>query len=169
MKKLLILGAGQYGIAVKELAEALGCYAAIDFLDDRAPFAVGSLSDAERLLGACGEAACEEVAYDEAVVAIGNPTLRAQWLERIPHKATLIHPNAHISPSAVIGEGSVIEAGASVCAGARVGRGCIVMAGAAVGHNAVLGDICQVKYNATVVENATVPSETKLDCNEVFR
>lgn len=34
MSKLLILGAGQYGAVAKEIAESIGIYDAISFLDD---------------------------------------------------------------------------------------------------------------------------------------
>lgn len=33
-KDLLILGAGQYGMVAKEIAEAMNCFQKIDFLDD---------------------------------------------------------------------------------------------------------------------------------------
>ncbi len=154
--KLLILGAGQYGFAAKEIAEATGCFDRIDFLDDNHPSAIGKLCDVEKL------------SYDAAFVAIGNPTIRAHWLKKIDKPATLIHPKAVVSPSAIIGEGSIIEAGAVVSTDVKIGKGTIVMANAVVGHNAVVGRCCQVKYNATVPENAVVPNGTKVDCNGVY-
>ena len=36
-KNLLILGAGQYGVLAKEIAESMGCFATIAFLDDSYP------------------------------------------------------------------------------------------------------------------------------------
>lgn len=60
MKKLLILGAGQYGFVAKEVAEAMGCYSHIDFLDDYSDIAVGKLND------------IDTIEYDEAFIAIGN-------------------------------------------------------------------------------------------------
>ena len=43
MQNLLILGAGQYGMVAKEIAESMRKYDHIDFLDDNNPIAVGKL------------------------------------------------------------------------------------------------------------------------------
>ena len=43
--RLLILGAEQYGRVVKAVAEAVGCYETISFLDDRSPVAIGKLTE----------------------------------------------------------------------------------------------------------------------------
>ncbi len=154
--KLLILGAGQYGFVAKEVAEAMGYFSSIAFLDDHNDIAVGKLADIETM------------EYDAAFVAIGNPKVRMQWLEKIRKPAILIHPKAVISPSAKIGAGCILEAGAVISADVTIGKGTIVMANAVVGHNAAVGDCCQLKYNCTVPENCTVPDGTKIDCNAVY-
>ncbi len=156
MGGLLILGAGQYGSVAKEVAKAMGCFASIDFLDDHSYIAIGKLNDIDK------------VKYDEAFVAIGNPAVRAQWIEKLDQPAILVHPQATVMPSAKIGEGSIIEAGAVICSNAEIGKGCIVMANAVVGHDAKVGDCCQLKYNCTVPERCVVPDQTKIDCNIVF-
>ncbi len=156
MNKLLILGAGQYGFVAKEIAESMGIFTQIDFLDDHSEIAIGKLKDLER------------IEYDTALVAIGNPAVRAQWLQRISKIATLVHPKAVVSPSAIISEGCIIEAGAVIFTDVKIGKGTIVMANAVVGHNATVGDCCQLKYNCTIPENCVVPDQTKVDCNVVF-
>lgn len=40
---LLILGAGQYGDVAKEMAEAMGCFGKIDFLDDNNELVIGKM------------------------------------------------------------------------------------------------------------------------------
>ncbi len=156
MSKLLILGAGQYGFVAKEVAEAMGIFTQIDFLDDHNEIAVGKLEDIEK------------IEYDTAFVAIGNPSVRGEWLKRISKLATLIHPKAVISPSASIGGGCILESGAVLSTDVKVGKGTIIMANAVVGHNATVGDCCQLKYNCTIPENGVVPDQTKVDCNAVF-
>lgn len=151
MRRLLILGAGQYGFVAREVAEAMGCFSSIDFFDDHSEVAIGKLDDIKK------------IEYETAFVAIGNPTVRAQWLQKIDQLATLVHPKTMICPSAVIGEGCIVEAGAVVATDANIGKGAIVMA------NAVVGDCCQLKYNCTVPENCVVPDQTKVDCNVVYR
>lgn len=135
----------------------MGCFSSIEFLDDRSKSAIGKLEDIEK------------IEYDTAFIAIGNPVVRAEWIDRISQLATLIHPKATVSPSAVIGEGSIVEAGAVICAGVKIGKSTIVMANAVVGHNATVGDCCQLKYNCTIPENGVVFDQTKVGCNMVFK
>lgn len=42
---LLILGAGEFGHVVKEIAEDIGIFDKIDFLDDFNPLAIGRFDD----------------------------------------------------------------------------------------------------------------------------
>ncbi len=156
--KLIICGAGQYGLAAREIAEEMKQFSLIEFLDDASELAVGALSDIDK------------IEYDKAFVAIGNSEVRSKLLAQIPsHKiATLLHPKATVMPSAVIGEGSIIEAGAVICSHAEIGQGCIVMANAVVGHDAKIGRCCQLKYNCTVPERCVVPDRTKVDCNVMY-
>ena len=42
---LLVIGAGQYGMVAKEIAESMGKFGRIDFLDDHNPVAVGKTSE----------------------------------------------------------------------------------------------------------------------------
>ncbi len=156
MKTLLILGAGQYGLAARDIASATGQFSKIDFLDDVSTLAVGKLSD------------IEHIDYDEAFVAIGNPVLRKAWFSKIKCHATLIHPAAVVMQTAEIGEGAIIEPFAVVSTNAKIGSGTIIMSGAVVGHDASVGDFCQLKYNSVVPERATVPDGTKLDCAKCF-
>ncbi len=158
---LLILGAGQYGQVAKAVARAQGGFSRIDFLDDAAESALGKLDE------------LESFEHDFVFVAMGNPAVRQQWVERIEQAhqftlATLIHPRAVVEPSAVIGQGSIIEAGAVVSCNSCVGTSCIIMANAVIGHDAVVGSFCQLKYNSSVTERSQVPSGFKLACNSVF-
>ena len=157
MKRLLILGAGQYGYVAKETAEAMCIYESIEFLDDCSEKAIGKLSD------------IDQVEYDEAFIAIGNPQVREEWMPRVKKLATLIHPKSILSPSAVIGNGCIIEAGAVIMTDVRIGDCCIIMANSVVGHNAKVGNYCKLKYNCTIAENSVVPDKSNVLFNEVFK
>ncbi len=154
---LLILGAGQYGALVYEIAESLDCYEKIDFLDDHpSEKTVGVFVDSKRLIDV----------YDHAVVAIGNSPLRLSLLETLKKIGytipVLIHPKAYVSRSASIGEGSIIEPLAVVQTEACVGRGCLISAGAVVNHNAHIEDGCHIDCNATVSAGSLVECGTKI-------
>lgn len=85
MKRLLILGSGQYGTVAKETAEAMGIFDEIAFLDDNSKAAVGKIEDIDKF------------EYDAAFIAIGNPEVREKLANRVGEKLfTLIHPKATI-------------------------------------------------------------------------
>lgn len=162
-KSLLILGAGQYGQVAKEVAEAMGCFEKIDFLDDGKEFAVGKLSDYKVLSNS----------YSYAIVAIGNPDLRIEWIDLLEKAsytiATLVHPRAYVSPSAQIMKGSIIEPMAVLNTECVISVGCIISAGAVVNHNCICSDGVHVDCNAIVHGNSVVPMKTKVNCGTVYK
>lgn len=162
IQNLLILGAGQYGCVAREIAQAMGCFACIDFLDDNHP-AAGKLADYERLTAD----------YGSAVVAMGNPALRLHWIERLESAGyeipILVHPMAYVSPSAVLAPGTIVEPMAVVQANAVVKTGGLLCAGCVVNHNAVVEAGCQIDCSAVVAANAVVPAGTKVPSGTVCR
>lgn len=155
MNRLLILGAGQFGLSSKEVAEAMNCFNQIDFLDDNSDLAIGRLDD------------IQYIDYDFAFVAIGNPEVRERMFKLIKKPATLIHPKAIVMSTAEISEGCIIEAGAVICSNVKVGTATIVMSNAVVGHDAKVGSFCQLKYNSTIAERAIVADKSVIDYNTV--
>ena len=155
--KLLIVGAGGYGLLVREMAEAQGYK--VDFLDDNSPLAVGKVENLEKIEGE----------YDGSIVSIGNPEIKQKILRRMKNLVTLIHPTACVSVSAVIGTGCVIEANTVVNSNAVVNDGSFICAGAVVNHNAVVGKFCQIDCNAVVAVGAKVPESTKVQSCTVFK
>jgi len=155
MKRLLILGRGQYGLLVKEIAEAVGSFSKIDFLDDRSELAVGKISELESFAGS----------YECAFVAIGNSEVRKSLtLRLLPHfeVVSLVHPQSFVSSSAVLGCGCVVEPMATVQSGVRLGDGVIVSSGAVIRHNSTVGSYCHVDCNSVVMTEAYVPEGTKV-------
>lgn len=162
-RNLLILGFGQYGTVAKETAEAMGCFDRISFLDDCNEQAMGPLADYERYTAD----------YSYAFVAMGNPTVRREWLARLKSAGFLLpvlrHPQATVMPSATVGGGSIIEGQAMVHSNTQLAEGSIISAGAVVNHNVVLGICCHIDCNAVVPAGHRVPAETKVPCGAVFQ
>ncbi len=95
--------------------------------------------------------------FDGLAIAIGDNWQRAKVAERLQPLCrsglvfiTVIHPNANISASALIGEGTVVLSGAVITAHARVGRFCIVNTSASLDHDCVMAD-----YSSLAPKTAT--------------
>lgn len=165
MENLLILGAGQYRSVVKEIAQAMGCFGKIKFLDDN--FGKSQLDNNEMIIGKIDQLEQLKNEYSYAIPAIGNPLIRLSLidkLEKMDYKIpVIISPRAYVSPSAKIEKGSVIEPLAGVHANAKIGKATYLSMGAVVNHNAVVGDGCHVDSNAVVMSDAEIISGTKIN------
>ena len=168
-KNLLILGAGQYGQVAKEIAESMGCFEKISFLDDM-------FSEKDEWNGIIIGKLCDYVKfvaeYSYAVVAIGCSELRLEYIKKLHNKCfdvtTLISPKAYVSPSAQIRCGSIIEAGAVINPTASVAIGVYVCAGAVVNHNSFVDDGSTLQCGSIIPANSFVSAKTKLGYNEVY-
>lgn len=159
---LLILGAGELGHIAKEIAEAMGVFGKIDFLDDESELAIGKLNEYEELV----------VEYNYGFVAIGNPEIRMKWIEKLQADcyqiAILVSPKAYIAPSATLMKGTLVEANATVNTLATVAVGSIISAGAVVNHNSFVGDGCHIDCNGVVEARSIVPAMVKVNSCTVF-
>ena len=158
---LLILGAGEYGQLVKELARNI--FTTIDFLDDNSPAAIGKLDDYKKL----------KEKYNNAVVAIGDNEIRAQWIDRLEEAGynlpIVLSDRAYISPSAVTEPGCIVEPMVVIQTNAKVEKGSIMSSGAVVNHNAVVHKFCHIDCNAVVGADAVVPEKMHLNYGQVIK
>ncbi len=162
MSNLLILGAGQYGSLVYDIAKETQKFDKIDFLDDISVKAIGKTNEMAKFIGT----------YKFAIVAIGNSGKRIEFLKALETAGfeipVLCSPKAYIAPSAQVSSGTIIEPMAVVHSNSKVGKGCLVCAGAVINHDAVVEDGCQIDCNAVVPSSQTVPKSTMLPCGYVF-
>ena len=180
--RFLIWGAGGHGRVVAELIQAAGgevvgfMDAAADALGRVMMFEEAQLIGERPLAVALRGGAELPPAYDAVALGIGDNGLRMRCLAALPSVDVppLVHPAAMVSPSAVLGRGSVVLAGAVVNTGARLGEGVIVNSRGVVEHDCVLadgvhvapgavlaggvqvGERCWVGAGATVIENRTL-------------
>lgn len=169
IQNLLIVGAGIYGLVAKEIAESMGCFLRIDFVDD----GTKETPDGTPVIGKTKDLPELSKRYANVVVAIGNPEVRQKLIRFIEEETllrlvTLVSPRAYVSPSARIGKGCIIEPMAVVHTGCVLGKGCLICAGAVVNHAAMCGDCVQVDCNATVAGNTVVPGGIKVASGTVY-
>ena len=150
-------------MVAKEIAEAMGQFEQISFLDDNSLIAVGKMIDFNRYTND----------YDSAIVAIGDSEKRLNLIEKLTgvgyNIPVLIHPRAYVAPSAVIGKGSFVEPMAVIHTDVSVGMGCIISAGTIINHNAVVGDGCHLNCGTIVGARVNVLSYTKTDCGQIIQ
>lgn len=169
-QKLLIIGAGIYGLVAKEIAESMGCFERIAFADDHAE----QSTDGTPVIGTTWDLPALSNEYTHVVVAIGNPEVRQKLLNRIAEEtrlqvANLISPCAYVSPSAQLGKGCIIEPMAVVHANCVLGSGCFICAGAVVNHASICGECVQVDCNATVAGRTVIARGAKIPAGTVFQ
>ena len=91
------------------------------------------------------------------IISIGNNKIRKQVAERLQASyGKAIHPSAILSPTAKIGDGTVVMQGAIIQADANVGKHCIINTGASVDHECVIGDYAHISPHATLCGNVHV-------------
>lgn len=154
--RLLILGAGGHGRSVAEAAQLSGAFDVSGFLDDGLP--VGQTVLMSSILGTIGGLGRVDylrryrTACDQAIVAVGNNAVRENLMQHLIDMdfdlATVIHPRAFVSPSAVVGMGSAVMAGAIVGTEAHLGIGVIVNCCAVVDHHGKVGDFGHLGVSA---------------------
>ena len=152
IKRLLIVGAGGHGRSVAEAVLAGGEFIVAGFLDDAFP----ELARVWEIpvLGRAADLVQWRGAADFAIVAIGNNALRLRVSGELRGAgfalATVIHPRAIVSPTAVIGEGTAIMAGAIVGTEAHLGEGVIVNCAAVVDHHCRVGNFGHLGVSAAM-------------------
>lgn len=153
-KQIVIIGAGGHGKVVADIARKNG-YDDIVFLDDN-----NALAECEGY-PVCGTGReFDKFPGRDFVVAIGNSHIRQALQKEIAGKgmrfATLVHPNAVVSESAQLGEGSVVMAGAVINPNAKIGKGCIVNTCASVDHDCCIGAYTHISVGAHIAGTVTI-------------
>lgn len=98
---------------------------------------------------------------DPLIVSIGANKVRRLIAQKYPLQYTkAVHPRSIISPSAKIGDGSVVMQGAIIQSDTKIGKHCIINTGASVDHECVIGDFAHISPHATLCGNVHVGEGT---------
>ena len=147
---LYVAGTGSFALEVIEYARASGheVLGLVELVDSSR---IGSQLHGLPVVGLDAEAGT-------VVLGLGGDrlTLWSRLAEHGWRPATVVHPSAHVSPSAQLGEGCLVAPGAVNGAAAELGRQAIVARGALVGHHARLGVGVVLNPGSNVGGNARV-------------
>jgi sugar O-acyltransferase (sialic acid O-acetyltransferase NeuD family) len=148
-----VAGTGSFALEVVEYARAAGERVAglIELLD---PSRVGTEVHGLPVL-----APNDRCAGDARAVVGAGGDRRELWSRLAVHgwsPATVVHPAAHVSASARLGDGCVIAPAAVLGAASELGEHVLVGRGALVGHHTMLGPGVTLNPGANVAGNARV-------------
>lgn len=139
--ELVIIGAGGHGRVCADVASAAGfhvvgfCDSAMDPDDN-----VNGIKVVGRVPADLPSSF--DVSKTWAFAALGDNARRMEVLNEIKALGfqipTLVHPTASVSPSAEIGEGTVVVAQVAINANASVAEACILNTGCSIDHDNVL-------------------------------
>ena len=158
-KKLILIGGGGHCKSVIDVAESAG-WSIAGILDTHEKVD-------EKVLGYSvlgTDDMISQFANDHLfIITVGhikNADLRIKLHEKVfkagGKLAVIIAQDAHVSPHAVVGEGSVIMHKAVVNADAKIGKGCIINTMSNIEHDAIIGDYCHISTGAMINGNCVV-------------
>lgn len=148
MKKVIIIGASGHSAEITDyithynnsVAPEL-CFDVVGYIDDNKE----SYNNYSFLGPYIGTIKDHEVSLDaEYIMGIANiqfrRTIIQNFLEKGARFATLIHPTAIISPSAIVGEGCVVAHNASIGPKAIIGNFNMLNSRCTIGHDSTIGN-----------------------------
>ena len=160
-RKLLIVASKRYGDYVKEIAESMGCFEKISFVDNDREGAIGKLEDVESFYPE----------YNCAIAACDDGTERLEWnkkLETLYNIPVLAHMDSTISPSANLMPGCIVEPRAVVGCGSTIGQATIIGANVVVEPYCFIGDSCTLKSGTIVKSTSMVAMNTSTEQGSVL-
>lgn len=158
---LVVYGASGHGKVVCDVLLAAGLV--VDGFVDDEPSRKGAVVLGLPVLGT-GDFLAGKGA--QVALGIGVNAARAKVAERCAALGatlvTCVHPRAMVSPSAELGEGTIVMALAAINPDARIGRGVIVNTGSIVEHDDVVGDFAHVSPNSVMGGNCELGALSQL-------
>lgn len=193
VKQLLVLiGGGGHCKACIDVIEATGEWDILGILD--LPEKVGGKVLGYPVIGTDGDVrkfVAEGASFLVSIGQIRTAEPRSRAYDRVKAAngklATIASPLAYVSPSAVLGDGTIVMHRALVNASAAIGDNVIINTMALVEHDAVVGDHCHISTaavvnggakvgagsfvgsNAVVVQGAEVPGSTFVPAGALYR
>lgn len=165
---LIIIGAGGHGKVCADIAELMGCYKRIYFLDDNVIGSclkheiIGQIKDFKKFINVA-----------DYFIAIGDGKIREKIFDKIEKSnleiVSLIHPSAVIASSAKIGKGTIVAAGAVINPDSNIGKGCIINTSSSVDHDVIIKDFSHIAPGAHLAGTVFVDKYTWVGAGAVIK
>ena len=171
-RTLIVIGGGELACVVIEAAQAQG-FDVIGFVDPEPCERTAKRLGVRRL----GSDDSLRMFTDTSVIlgigCVSVDSKREEIVRRVAVSsrrwATVIHPSAHISPTAALAEGVVVLAGAVICSGARIGAHCLVNLGAKVDHDVRVGKFVHIAPQVALGGGSSVGDRAYVGMGAIIR
>ncbi len=166
---IVLIGGGGHARAVRDVIESLNGYSIS--LGGRPKIAM-VVEDSRKLKPEDWGVLYRE--YKHYVLAIGQVKTAQPRIDAVRQAKrgrmqwpTIISPNAYVSPTAKIGQGTVVMHNVVVNAGAQIGDFCIINTGAIIEHDTEVFNFCHISTGAVLNGETIVGFRTFVGSNAV--
>lgn len=193
MKRMAIVGAGELGCQVANLAQQDGGYMVIGFFDDFKE--KGTFINSIEVIGGVSDISqhYRQNQFDCIFLAIGynhmasRKSLFDKLSAEIPF-GSIVHPSSIIDPSAIIGDGVIIYPGCIIDKHVVIEQNVLLNLGVVISHDSSVGahsflaprvavagfskisECCFLGISSTVIDNVTICANTTIGaCSLVNR
>ncbi len=158
-QRLIIIGSQGHAKAVAEVANAISGIEIVGFVDDFRPAGTPVLQ--WQVLGSTTDIiSVTERTFDVAFIAIGDNDSRLAMVDRLKPLElcyrTLCHPTAYLSPSAKLGNGTVLMPHSVVSVESQLGAHVIVNTSASIDHDCIVEAFCSIAPGAHLAGHVTL-------------
>ncbi|PFJ08211.1 acetyltransferase [Bacillus cereus] len=157
--KIAIIGQGGHSKVIQDIILSNNEYEIVGFLDDR----YESIVIVDDLYYGPISTAYDMINYFHQinfVIAIGNNKVRKIIVEKLclyeDFYIALIHKTAVVSPSAKIGNGTVVMPNVVINADTQIGNHAIINTGSVVEHDNIIGDFVHISPRATLTGSVLI-------------
>ncbi|MCW9132433.1 acetyltransferase [Bacillus paramycoides] len=157
--RIVIIGQGGHSKVIQDIILSNNEYEIVGYLDDR----YENIAIVDNLYFGPISTAYDMINYFHQinfVIAIGDNKVRKKIVEKLrlydSFYITLIHKSAVVSPSAKIGNGTVVMPNVVINADTQIGNHAIINTGSVVEHDNIIGDFVHISPQATLTGSVVI-------------
>lgn len=157
--KIAIIGHGGHSKVIQDIILSNNEYEIVGYLDDR----YENIVTVDNLYFGPISTAYDMINYFHQinfVIAIGNNKVRKAIVKKLclsdEFYITLIHKTAVVSPSAKVGNGTVVMPNVVINADTQIGNHAIINTGSVVEHDNIIGDFVHISPRATLTGSVLI-------------
>jgi len=165
MENLVIIGSGSQARYVIDTARAGPFYEIVGIVDVENPLNVGKRVNGVPIVCVLDDLpTCFKPGDCKLIVAYGNNARKREVVQQVEEYSfefgQAISPLAHVSPTALVGEGCIVNPMAVVMPNAQVGRHVVLHSLCVVEHDNVIGDFANIAPGVSLAGRVTVGEGT---------